>query len=358
MCVTVSYSSKPRCRQQGYVLVATLWITALMAIAASFLATWTEKGVAAAQQQLTDIQHEIDMQSTQATVLYLLNTHYLTEGGLLLTDIPPALADDPFAVSLTVDPNNSIPLDDQAVLGVNGTLFSLQDEGGLISANLGNTELFSNLLGVLNIAPEDKGGLLAKLQDYQDKDSLTQLNGAEARDYARAGRLPPANRYLLTRWELSNVLSWQDYPQLWQDHRLPRLITTVLDGLPNFNTAPKQVLQSWPGIDATHADLLINFRKKMPFKDLTQIYPLLGKALYIDPLTIGFAPSRNLRLSLWHKNSEYMREVLIELKPQSKGETPWQIDYQIDIAQTEQQRDAKPKEFDNRFFAKIAETLR
>ena len=72
--------------QRGFVLVATLWLLAIMTIGAAFFAAWTEKAVRLAGDLQAGIQADIDMRSTEATVLYLLGTQRMTLAGLTLPD--------------------------------------------------------------------------------------------------------------------------------------------------------------------------------------------------------------------------------------------------------------------------------
>jgi DNA uptake protein ComE-like DNA-binding protein len=334
--------------QQGFILAATLWILAFMTIAVGFLAQWTSTALEQARTEQSHVDAEIELQSTLAGVVYLLTTQELSQAGLTL---PDPRTDVVAVETLPITNTRVIRLDDQPVKGIGETLFSLQDEGGLVPANLDNPWHLSNLLGLLGVPGTERGALIAKLLDYRDRDELHRLNGAEADHYRKQGRPPPPNRNLRTGWEMANILGWDEYAQLWTEHSLPRSVNSVWNGYPNFNTAPEQVLQTWTGIDQADAQRIVEERQKIPLRSLSQIHQIIGKRLSISPLDAILFPSRYLRITLWQQGGRRMREIHLQLTPMADNRRPWLVEYAIELPLTPVQERAEPLALDIPLFA-------
>ena len=109
------------------------------------------------------------------------------------------------------DPNaDHIRLDDYPYR-LGDAVVRFQDARGLINLNLGSSSDLFNVLGTFEISANDRGPLIAKLQDYIDADLLTRLNGAEAPEYADAGREASSQR------AVADTLGGAAHPRLGQD---------------------------------------------------------------------------------------------------------------------------------------------
>ena len=338
--------------QQGFILVASLWLIVFVTIAAAYLAQWAGEVRQQTLNQHQDLQAEIDFHGTLATLLYLLNTRYINEYGVILSTLSEQQRDAIILgldLGIKNDESQFLKLHDQAYHGLGDTLFSVQDENGLIAVNSEQPTQLHYMLGLFGLPTTARNQAIDRLLDYEDYDSLHRLNGAEARQYREKNRPAPANRLLLTPWELHKVLGWDDYPTLWQNN-LPHLTTTYLDVVPNFNVAPKQVLQTAMGITREDAEKLIKARTVTPILGLDHIYQIIGKSLLIDPLSYTSRPSNFMRISLWHPQTGRMREIHLELhtpilekEAAIQTRRPWTIDYQLDIAKTTDAQNAQPK---------------
>ncbi|MEZ5671026.1 MAG: type II secretion system protein GspK [Thiotrichaceae bacterium] len=194
---------------KGFILVLTLWLLAILTIAASFFALWTERLIEQTRIAQQNMQGEIDMASTQSNILYLFATQRYTFAGLLIpTAINPQpmsfMSDEEFARMLedpnfhggsgqqfTYTPGGEIHLDDRVYQGHGSGRFAVQDEGGLINLNSASEAMLSRLMGLLGIDAEWRSPLVAKLQDYTDFDDLHHINGAEAYEYQQENLPPP-----------------------------------------------------------------------------------------------------------------------------------------------------------------------
>jgi DNA uptake protein ComE-like DNA-binding protein len=315
--------------QRGFALATTLWLLAILTVAAGYLAFWAERTVADAWQmrQLTDA--ELDRRGTEAVLLYLMATRPLTLAGLSLSPPPAEMSgnDESADVLRYLPAGDEIALDDRLYQGMGEALFSLQDEGGLVSLAPNQSPVLERLLGLLDVPVEQRDPLLAKLYDYADDDDFYRLNGAEARQYEEVDLPPPPNRDLLGSWELRQVLGWREQASLWQKQRLPRSTTVHPFGLPNFNTAPLIALQTLPGVDSETARRLVAGR---PFLSLEQARMVAGTIVVDDPDFYPLLSSAYLRLTIAQAIPRRAREIHIELTPFAE-QAPWSIDYAVDI---------------------------
>jgi len=349
-------------RQQGFILVATLWLIAFITVAAAYLAQWADEARQQIADQQQDMQAEIEFQGTLATVLYLLNTQYMNEYGVILAELS---AEQREAMSFGMDlgptalEGKTIRLYDQAYHGIGDSLFSVQDESGLIPCNIyeaSESLHLKYLLGLFGLTPAERDGNIDKLLDYRDVDSFQHINGAEAQQYKKQGRQAPPNRTLLTSWETRNVLDWDKYPELWRNN-LPRLTTSSWEDLPNFNVAPKKILQSSMGLSPENIEKIILAREQLPITESDQLYQITGKTFSIDELSFTSAPSNFFRITLWNRQGGRMREIHLELHPvilekdnYLTNRRPWSVDYQLDVALTAEQQNAQPKQLKTDLF--------
>jgi general secretion pathway protein K len=335
---------------KGFILVLTLWLLAILTIAASFFALWTERMIEQTRIAQQDIQGEIDMSSTQATVLYLFATQRYTFAGLLVpTALNPQpmsfLSDDDFA-KLLEDPNykggsgqqftytpagGEIHLDDRVYQGQGMARFAVQDEGGLINLNSASEAMLSRLMGLLGIAAEWRSPLIAKLQDYTDFDDLHHINGAETYEYQQENLPPPTNRPLTTPWEVQNVMDWKKYPSLWKDGIWAQLTCVNYYGLPRANTAPNLVLQAAYGFNQEAAQRIVAAREIQPIYSEMDLERVSGMAIAVDPMDMVYFPSDQLRLTLWYNNATRIRQIHLQLTPYADEKKPWEIDHRLDL---------------------------
>lgn len=346
-------------RQQGFILAATLWVIAFITVAGAYLAQWAGEARQQIASQQQNMQAEIDYQGTLSTFLYLINTQYVNQYGVILMELSAeqkeALAFGT-GMGLKASEGNYLKLYDQAYQGMGDVIFSVQDESGLIPCNISEPFHLKYLLGLFGLPLTTRDDAIAKLLDYADLDSLHRINGAEEQQYKQQGKQPPANRALLTSWEMQNILDWDKYPELWQNN-LPRLTSVSWGDWPNFNVAPNQVLQTSMGITREDAEKIIQARDELPITDLGQLYQIIGKVLTIDVLSFSSIPSNFFRVTLWHPQTGRAREIHLELHPRIlakdyslKTTRPWSVDYQLDIAKTAEQQNVQPKQLKTDLF--------
>ncbi len=314
----------------GFVLPTTLLLLAVLSMAAAYFAQWTQRGVEQATTHLAGSRGELEMESTRATLVYLLATRLYTRGGLMAEldqQLVKALAGLAGQRSIAAT-GDEIALDGRAYRGLGQSRFSLQDSGGLLGLNALNTRRFGRLLGLLDIPLEERSGLIAKLQDYTDLDDLHRLNGAEADAYRKAGRPGPPNRPLQTAWEGRMVMGWDGQPSLWKDHRLALLTTAIGGANINLNTSPVEVLGTLDGIDLDAARRIVAAR---PLSGLSDASRAIGRRLPLDPMTVVTLASNTMRLRLWHPNTNSQHVFVLQLTPMAEQGKPWENLFELEL---------------------------
>ncbi len=315
-------------RQNGYVLVTTVWILSAAVLASGYFAGWVLEALTEAHSSKEALQGRIDLIGTRSALLYLLGTRHISHEGLHTEEKRETVKT--FASTPTPS-GKCIPLDDSPCSGIGGMRFSIQDEQALVGLNRFHRTRLEKLLGLLNVPAAGRGPLLDKLKDYTDPDDLKHLNGAEAREYAGENMPLPPNRRLLTRREILLVMGWKDYPQLWNDETFFRSVTVAHSGMINFNTSPKIILKTVGNIDEETADRIVAYRKNNVISDGAQLNRIAGKSIPLNPFSATYFPSRFLRISIQREGEPRIHEIHLKLTPRSDNKTPWRIQYETTV---------------------------
>jgi len=309
--VTASFPAQTgRNIQRGFVLAATLWMLAILAVVAVYFAERIQHARELAQASRSHSQALLDLNNARAEILFRIAT-------------------TPFSVyGLGSSEKEAIALDDRAYLGPGDTAVRLQDNRGLLNLNIVNDDRLDRFLSLMGAPAARRAALIDALRDYIDDDDLKHLNGAETADYAAAGLPPPRNAKLVTPMEAKSIFGWADVPQLWQDNLLPRLATTSGSFSLNPNTASWQTLATMRGMTPEGAQAIIQARKIAPIVNAGQIEALTGIRIITDPYladAIPF-PSDSVRVTQQHKAAGWGWQYNVTLTPVSDT-APWRIDY-------------------------------
>jgi len=332
----------------GFVLLTVLWLLAIISIVASIFAKWTYESIENAKKNRDNMQNLIDLHSTQAVVLYLLSTQQRNIAGITTYQKKPENLNlnDQFDIgSFNLNTTGTeVRVDDRAYKGKGSIYFSLQDKAGLYNLNIASfdeSELarrpIRRILANFTIPLESRNGLLDKLQDYIDDDDNHRINGAEKYHYKKKSLPPPANRRLFHPMEVYNIMDWDNQKYLWQNNLWGQLTTISFSGALNINTAPLFILKSFEGIDTEIAQKIITSRNKSPFSSMDSLSALIGinMADILNGTSVGFYPSRFIRISLWYQGGNFVRQIHIKITPTSNKKQPWYIAYTNDIPMTE-----------------------
>ncbi len=294
-------------QEQGFVLVATLFAVAIIALGAAYFASRVDvlRTSAFATQRWAEAEREAF--SLRETLLHAAAVYSRGEGGL---DVPGGL--------LATD-GRQYRLSDTLTLQV-------QDERGLIGINLIEDQVLARFFTSVGIPLEMHARMLDGLRDYIDDDDLRRLNGAEKDDYRAANKPPPANDFLRSREELVNVMGWeriftaldnaemtnQAGPKGLRTRFLALFSTARFAGL-NINSAPAAVLAAAPGIDPARVQALIDQRKVKPFLNLAQLLPFSNSRL--DDEIIGLVGADTWRITIAKDGLPFLLECQLTITP-------------------------------------------
>ena len=313
----------PRRTEAGFVLVATLWALAALAVLAAYIDGVVASDVRDAIDAKRALQAEIDRRSTEATVLYLLATGRMNHRGLILEEVQRfshSLAEDEF---LPPHGDGELKATGAVYAGLGGVRFSVQDEGGLVSVNAPRSHHFEAFLTHAGLTESEVERIVARVEDYIDSDDTLTMGGAERYDYRQRGLDPPLNWIMSSPLELRRVLGVDEAiaPERWRE--LWPLLTMRPVYSYNFNTMRPEVLAMLLGVDERGLRRLLEEREKAPILRLGQVALLTGRHLDIDEMELRTLPSRFLRVSVWHESDGSRILTGIALTPLGES-VPWQ----------------------------------
>ena len=311
---------------EGFVLVATLWVLAALAVLAAYIDGVVATDVERAVETRGWLASELDRRSTEATLIYLLSTGRMSYRGLILEEeqrFTDALSDDQ---QLPDHGDGELRLAGEVYAGLGGTRFSVQDEVGLASVNAPTSSIFAALLEHAGVAESDVERIVARVEDYIDSDDTLTLNGAERYDYSRFGEPPPLNWIMSSPQELSKVLGVGELftPAQW-DRLWPVLTMRPIFGY-NFNTMRPEILAALLDLDAQGIRGVLEERERRSISRMTTVALLSGRHLDIDEMEIRTLPSQFLRISIWHESDGSRILTGIHLTPLG-ATAPWRKDY-------------------------------
>jgi hypothetical protein len=318
----------------GFALVLTLVVILVLSLLTEIMSRWVSAALDNAFANREEVDAKRKLGEAIAISVYILGTRPLSFRGIEFLTIARLR---PTARPETVggfDPAADYIRLDSHPYSLDGAELRFQDARGLIALNRGSADDLSALLGLLGVAADDRGPLIAKLQDYVDADSLVRLNGAEARQYADAGREPPANAPLRTPWEVRRVLDWDKIKGIAQEDTPWGSLTTTapIDGF-NVNTAPRALLSLMPGINEAGVDNVIRWRRDQPIMTGYQFGSLAGLPIPQGPSRFLGFPANMILITLSAPYAPLERRLAIRLSPQLRDH-PWTIEYDLEMPRT------------------------
>ena len=345
-----------RVRTDGFVLVLVLAMLVVLSLLAGSVAATTGRLRDQSQERQRDLQDQIDIASTKATIYYLLSTKPMTLGGLTVDDRIVAARNRSEAegtvFQFTAAPiGNEIALDGSVYRGLGDTRFALQDDSGLIGIKLQSPQALERMI-IAHSGKRDVPAtvLIDRLMDYQDKDDLYRLSSMEKDGYAKLGLPAPSNLPLATPMELLRIPGWAAALSGMSSREINATISTEMTGLVNVNTAPAGVLRTLPGVDAAMAERVVARRKLQPFVTDMGLYEFLGLAIPFDA-AIRLYPLPSGTLRLWGSRGGQVQLVHWTLTPADDGGRPWREDYELIDSQDSRLDDAAAQ-VGSRLFAK------
>ena|SRR5271168_688441 len=320
-----------RSAEGGFALVLTLVVIVILSLMTEIMTRWISTALDSALANREQVDATREITEAAAVSMYLLATRPLSFRGIeVSTAAQPSATNAPQKLGSFEPAQDYIRLDDHPYR-LGDAVLRLQDARGLINLNFGSSDDLFTVLGIFGVAVEDRGPLIAKLQDYIDADSLTRLNGAEAPEYADAGREPPANAPLRTPWEVRRILDWDKVEDVVrEDSGWERMTSTALFTGFNVNTAPRTLLSLMPWMTEEAVDDVVRWRRDYPITSAREFGDLTGIPMPARPSQFLSFPADNLVITLSATHAPLDRRVALHLTPQSR-DRPWAIDYDVEI---------------------------
>ena len=328
---------------EGFILVATLWVLAALAVLAAYIDGVVATDIERAVMAKRSLQSELDRRNTEATLIYRLVTGRMNHRGLILEEEQRFSNSLPDGEDLPDHGDGELWVTEEVYAGLGGARFSIQDEGGLASVYAPSSPPFAALLEHVGVAASDIERIVARVEDYIDTDSDLTLNGAEHYDYRQRGMPPPLNWIMASPLELRKVLGVDELITPTQWRRLRPLLTMQPAFGYNFNTMPPELLAAVLGLDERAIRSVLEEREKGPLMRLTRIAMLSGKHLDIDSMELRVFPSRFLRISIWHGGGASRILAGVRLTPFGDS-APWRKDYRYSESTTTADDSRTPRE--------------
>ncbi len=331
----MSRSVSTRHYTNGFVLILVLAMLVVLSLLAGSIAGVTARLRDQAQFRQTRLNDSIDIASTRATVLYLLNTQRMTIGGVTVdrnvslgeNGVRPIESDEDLGSQLPI--GNEIALDSRVYKGLGAARFALQDELGLIGVNWSPSWVLQRLLNQSSkptkVPPQT---LINRLLDYQDPDDLYRLNSMEADGYRSAGLPPPSNRRLATPMELLRVSGWTEALGFLKPAEINDTISLEDTGVTNVNTAQPRVLMTLEGMTPELVGRILARRKVQPFLTDVEFFEFLGLRTSADE-GVAVYPAPSGTLKLWSANGGQVSLVHWTTTQFEDGQPPWREDYEL-----------------------------
>jgi hypothetical protein len=315
----------------GFILAATLWIVAILALVAAYITSWVGDSLDRGYVRQAKVEAFRESEEARATALYWLSTRFMSQRGVELlsgADLTNAAQRDPF--SAPVRGKTWLALDDRPYK-FGKAVVHLQDARGLFNLNSGSDEDLGRLLGDYGIPVVDRQPMIAKLHDYIEPGPFKRLNGAKAREYQDAGQQPPTGQKLVTPWEARHVLDWTKIdPDGFGRSSFYEQVTTVSTAGLNLNTAPAEILDLVPGMTSAAVAKIIAARQIQPFVNTAQVAAVGDVAIPRSDFGYFFLPLNSLRISITVPGDPLERVMAVHTTSASP-EQPWQIDYIFDV---------------------------
>jgi hypothetical protein len=315
--------------QQGFILAATLWTLAIMFIVVGIFHTYVQQKLQVGIQAKANLQHQLDRESTKQTMLYLLASSRMTLAGVTFQQAGAEARNEDGLIS-NRPVGDELFLDDSVYIGINDSLFNVQDGNGLISLNAANPADLIALVEKYETELVARTQLMSRLKDYIDANSLISLAGAEVDDYRRQRLMPPTNDLLRSEVELTRVMGWQAWLNKHPEIDIQNWFSVGRDPTLNLNTMPKALLIEYFGMREELADKLVTERKTNPFLSVSDFVQRTNLLIDLNDLKYRFFPSNHYKLSIWNKWGGQAQVISLQLTPNGLY-GPWLVNYEYSV---------------------------
>jgi len=183
------------------------------------------------------------------------------------------------------------------------------NERGKININGANEALFKMMLNGFDLEEQEKSIIVDSIMDWRDKNNLHRLNGAEDDYYqslpepyeCKDGDFDSVEELLMVRGVTPEIFygGLRDIVTVFKPSKRGTRVGKGLRmaksdvGKININAAPRKVLLALPSMTEDLVQEIINYRKELDFRVLTEVSSLVGADVYnvISPyITLETSP--------------------------------------------------------------------
>ena len=320
-----------RASEDGFALITTLWLVALLAVVAVIVEGWITTALdraAVLKARVANEQALID--ATDRAILGMVTAGFGPRG---LEPPPPAA--EPGVGQTDIGQTDVVPARQTPFIALDGRTYRigdvvirLQDEGGLYDLSNSSRDSLARLLDAYGVSTPDSETMAVELGQYQATHPDPQTAMRREVDYGAAGLPAPRHSRLVSPWEPYRILDWPHSAALW--HGAPAfadMVTAGPVGGLGINTAPAPVLAALAGIDPAAAARLVAARQAAPIT-VDDLLKSGSKITQSEDHPAEILPSNIIRLRLRIAGDPLARIVSIRLTP---GEgAPYRLDFSVD----------------------------
>ena len=298
--------------QQGIVLVATIWILAVLALATAAMAKWVEHAIDQSEERWAEIDTGLKHDAMRQRLELLVLMQRYTVSGLTTPASPEAVIDD-MGVQSVFELGREIPLDGTPIRLSNAWSIALLDERAKFSLRYFDGNALGRFLQTLGVPLAESRIMTAQLIDYTDSNNKPVLGGAEAPFYLGLGLPSPPNRRIRTVMEVFRIPAWM----AWQDRLLENGWidkTTATAAKININTVLPDVLGPLWGLPLGTMEKFEASRKEHKIISETGLTKALGRFIprQVSRMDWYRLAGQRLNLRVWSPDATYGHNYLVD----------------------------------------------
>ncbi len=317
---------------RGFILPVTLWIVAAIGLVVIAVNQWLSQTVENARIFRESADAKLAFAGIRDELIFALATRPMTyrgmETGRLIEKIDQKNPNALMAADYMTDRFLRLDGSPYIVESNPNYILRIYDGRGLVNLNGLSQPHIRRLLGFYEIPDQVRNSLVDSLEDYIDRDDLTRISGAEAKDYERLEREPPANSWMINPLEAQAILGWDQIGDFWRRELEAPLLTTCRVSGFNPNTASREALiASLPGLVEENLADMIERRKERPFRNTRELSAASGTVLREEPFFFTFAPAPCVIVDLIHHTDGNRIRFSLTIDTLNAKTKPWQLDY-------------------------------
>lgn len=321
--------------QCGFVLVSVLWLLVIMTMAATAFSIWvtTVREEAAKRQAYQEGYRRALDALNKVTFTYMAEMKtpqgiaWPATGGVKNEVFFDSFDDflGGAAPKVKASGNAGFLKLNSSVLDLGqGLRVVVQDHAGLIGlSELSQPHVFDNLIAAAGNSTLSIARLRDNLIDYQDRNSFSNLQGAEAIEYRRKNIPPPTNGVLRHPLQLRAIMDWDTLLATKGDEWLLRQFKEAGGALVNINTAPDSVVALLLAKDGDLAAI----KELRNRKTIESIFELTRYSSNGEDVPFTIMPSGGFRFWWWLEGDATAQVYDVQFDHLAPGSKAWYINW-------------------------------